>query len=791
MTTKLVKYNPSFLSDDELIGSFVARQADFDWVMNGIRGGSTDPDRHMLLVGLRGAGKTMLALRVAAELRHSPELNEIWYPLVLSEEINHVGTPGEFWLEVLAHLSHEVKNERLSQVREQLIDELDEERLGQSALTELLSFVKSEGKRLLLVVENFNRLVEKQIRPEGARTIRGTLATERGITLLATATSEFDEIKDPGKSLHGFFQIRKLGPLTNEECERVWTSVTGSEPDEGRVKAIRILTGGNPRLLAIISRFGDEKSLKGLMEDLMQLVDDHTGYFKNILDSLSLTEGKVYHALAEIWEPATAREVARITRYNTSTTSSYLAQLVDRGLVEVVSERARKKWYQVTERMYNIYYLMRRRGTSSSRVKALVNFMVIAYGERQTVQLITGEACKLDPESRKDHFSAYEELLKTPCDFLRSKLLEETPGEFLDLPDLPDIIEEMTLPKLVVAGPESDFQDLVKYGNALMYQLGDFAKAVVIFKEAIKKAPDHPLARVNLGMAYCELSKYGKAEDSYRKSIELAPDYAKPWGMLGELLRRFPERHAEAEEAFRKVTELLPDVSLGWLQLGELFHYQLKRFWEAKGAYKKAIALEPGNPGLWLQLGLLCHEHLQRFDEAEDAYRKVIELEEEFLPAWELLGQLHDQCLGQPTEAEQAYRRAIELNSEIIAPYRRLMIILLTRFDECREEALEPMRIFLERTEFAAKSVADIIDTFVWLAACGCGRESLNVLFNSPSADILEPLIVGLKLDMGEDVKAPAEITEVAQDIVSRIREMRDRIPSSQNDQEVIGRANP
>jgi len=49
-----------------------------------------------------------------------------------------------------------------------------------------------------------------------------------------------------------------------------------------------------------------------------------------------------------------------------------LARLVARGAVELYEERPRRKLYQAAERLYNIYYLMRRRGQPADRVRAAV-----------------------------------------------------------------------------------------------------------------------------------------------------------------------------------------------------------------------------------------------------------------------------------------------------------------------------------------------------------------------------------------------------------------------------------
>ena len=69
-------------------------------------------------------------------------------------------------------------------------------------------------------------------------------------------------------------------------CERV----AGRTLEAGAVRRLQILTGGSPRLLAIMARFASERSFHTLMSDLLDLVDEHTAYFKSHLESLPAQE---------------------------------------------------------------------------------------------------------------------------------------------------------------------------------------------------------------------------------------------------------------------------------------------------------------------------------------------------------------------------------------------------------------------------------------------------------------------------------------------------------------------
>ena len=403
MPKRHMKYNPSFLSEAELMESFVVRHADLHLITGIIGENQTGSNQHVLVIGPRGSGKTTLVHRVAIEIKRNEELLDRWYPLIFSEESYEVVSAGEFWLEALFHLSQQTNSGKWKQTYDELKAETDDQRLFERALAQLLDFADSQGKRILLIVENLNMLLGDMMGHDEAWKMRHTLMNEPRMMLLATATNRFEQIENSSHAMFEMFKIQELKPLDDDECNRIWEFVAGEPLSGERIKPIRILTGGNPRLLTIIAKFGAHRSFRKLLDDLVHLIDDHTEYFKSHLDHLPTIERKAYLALAGLWDASTAREVARAARLDVNKTSSLLRRLIGRGAV-VVEDRGKKvKWYSVAERMYNIYYLMRRRGKPADRVKATVKFMISMYDPESAARLIAEEAIGLSPEICNDH----------------------------------------------------------------------------------------------------------------------------------------------------------------------------------------------------------------------------------------------------------------------------------------------------------------------------------------------------------------------------------------------------
>ncbi|NQT33790.1 tetratricopeptide repeat protein [bacterium] len=669
MLRQPIKYNPAFLSDEELVQAFVVRHTECDMIMQVIRENDTEPNKHILIIGPRGSGKTMLVRRVAVEVKRDIELNEKWYPLIFAEESYLATTPGEFWLEALFHLGQQTGDQRWEKTHEELRKELDEDRLRERALAQLLDFADSIGKRILLIVENLNQLFGEQLKHEiDAWTLRNILQHEPRLMLLGTATTRFKEVENSDMAMFDLFVQHDLRPLHEADCLKVWCSVTGEESKDRRIRPIQILTGGSPRLLAIISAFAAELSFKELMTDLVRLVDDHTEYFKSHLDSLPAIERKVYLAMTDMWHPVSAKEIAVSARLNVNKISALMGRLIERGAVVPWKVDGKRKLYHVAERLYNIYYLMRRRGSPSSRVEAAVNFMLDMYEKKEYSSImcrIAEEACDLDPELRMDHYIAFGQLLEHPTVKSESEnIIQQIPQRFFEAEDAPEFIKKTGKTKI-----RNELRLKLGYLAEHWETIDDENDDLATYEEAHHKLidlyPEESLSHALLGTFYHQkYKKYDEAEIEYRKAIEIDNESAETWAQLGLLLHEKLEKYDEAESVYRKAIEIKEEYAWAWAQLGNLFHEKLERYDEAEIAYRKAIEIDKENAWAWTNLGLLLETKLERYDEAEKAYRNSIRIKPDADYAWHNLGVLLERHFNDYEEAEKAYKMSVEINAD-------------------------------------------------------------------------------------------------------------------------------
>ena len=564
--TMAIKFNPNFQTDDESVANFIVRRYEFEAVIEALTfavDSCTDGPRFFISAP-RGAGKTTLCRRIVAETRKSPMLHEAWQAIFLGEESYTVTTPGEFFLECLFQLKDQAPSEQLTGDYIMATKTQSEEELIELTLGSLRKFVQTTGKRLLVVVENFHTILNDQIQNSKYKGAKGLInALDDGTLFAVLATSVTQILDDNATSLPQHYHYMELLPLSLGECHELWESLTGTQIKEEKLRPLEILTGGNPRLLHVLAEFTRTPSLHDLMRNLNYLIDQNTEYFKSQLDALPTLERKVFVTLLGMWDPRTARQVAEAARVNTNTASAMLARLTDRGAVIKELGQGRTAIYIAAERLFNIYYLMRRHNHPSSRVRALVSFMMAYYDSDElvdtTVSLVR-EACNIEPAQRGDYHSTFDVIMSHSSDTVRNQILERTSPEFIRsfredqyatregasylLREPSDLDDNATIQALIEkmekAIDDDDLDaacDLVMEGiqiNGKMFQLwkwlsflelqrGNIAVAIEAGEKACELGPEDPWSYTIMGQSLAVADRTDEAEVNFLAAIEIDP----------------------------------------------------------------------------------------------------------------------------------------------------------------------------------------------------------------------------------------------------------------------------
>ena len=520
------KFNPgTFQSDEEAIAQFVVRNRELGIVLEVLRGNIDSPScQHILVVAPRGRGKSMLLARVAAELRADAALSETLLPVRFMEESQEVFNLADFWLETLFHLARECAASHPELTRELRATHADlsgrwrERMLADHARAAVLDAADRLGRKLVLMVENLQSLTGDVEEGFGWK-LRGELQMEPRIMLLATATSRFDRLDDVNEPYFELFRILNLEPLSTDDCRRLWEQVSGDEVSTREMRPLEILTGGSPRLLVIVAEFARHRSLRQLMEELVTLVDDHTEYFRGHLEALAKTERRVYLAVIDLWQPSAAGEIAARSRLDVRTVSTMLGRLADRGAV-IAEGTGRKRRYAAAERLYSIYYKLRRERDDAAVVQSLIHFMAAIYSKAELADIISGLRLEMaeSPVIREGILRAIAESPHT------GNVLSDLWPPDIERPQLEAAARfgEGIVPKM-----QKGFAMALVAKGAVQHMLGDHEAAIADFDKVIARFGDSDAPEIQTWVASALSCKglaqtaLGWADESLRICAEL------------------------------------------------------------------------------------------------------------------------------------------------------------------------------------------------------------------------------------------------------------------------------
>ena len=514
-------YNPAQLTPDELKASFVARGDTLAEMLRLLAEQTPGrPCQHMMLLGPRGMGKTTLGLRFLHAVTESTDLAADWQPVPFYEESYEIGNLADFWLAALRHLTRATDDPVWANRADALIkDEQDGERQAAYALSALADYCQSTGKRLILFVENIDGVLEQLREEREIHALRAALIARPEIFLLGSANAVFEAIRSHGRPFYEFFRFVFLEGIGPEETGRLLDTFARSEGrpdipralelDRGRLETLRRLTDGNPRLLVLACRILIESPLGTAFEDLEQLIDEQTPYFKARIEELPIQARKVFHCLADGWNPMLAKEVAEAAKLSSSHASAQIRQLVEKGYAkEVRIPGAKRPRYEVSDRFYNIYYLLRFSRTNRHRLERLLSFLhdLFGAGGMRPMYSTFLDAMRADAPRAGESSDLLEILagyVAADQDFLgrddwRRDMLDLA-SEFIGV-SAPVLEKIQFLFERRYQTPQFSVGEWLPRGTQLL-AMEQFVDAVAVFRGAAEDQPENLFARCLLGIS--------------------------------------------------------------------------------------------------------------------------------------------------------------------------------------------------------------------------------------------------------------------------------------------------
>ncbi|MFM8333598.1 MAG: tetratricopeptide repeat protein [Candidatus Methylumidiphilus sp.] len=693
--TKLNLYNPATQDARQLLAEFFDRKDHLKEILDIIRhNGPNQPPQHVVIIGRRGMGKTTLLCAIKHSIDQDPALSAAWLPILFQEEQYGIGDLADFWLETLRHL--EAALQRPSRAAEQLLDE-NPPHFAERAQERFFELLAQTGKRAVLLIDNLNDIFQAIDDGQALHTLRALWADDPRCTIVGAMATGFADIDAAGQPFHEFFRPFRLDSLNQEELKTVLRRYAQEQGDAEniervieqtpeRIEALRILSGGNPRLVKLGYRVLCGDSGGGLHSDLRDMLEAVTPFFKHRIDGLAKESRRVFDAIARRWDPVTVDDIRRELRKPSNNVSAQIKRLIEEGFVEEAGGD-KKKRYQVSERFYNVYYLMRHSREGRQRLRWLVGFMQTFYTRKdykEWAKRLEGDLAGPLAEPKRMEKLAHLHALSAAADddgrgaafaaLVRDAIAHDDRRSIdADTAD-GDPVEShgwryLLAETVWLLPPDARLALGFRPNDAAWWQrlrqaLGEtgLRQAQTRLDELGGWRQDTPRHARAAGVMLRWLFKHlAEAEAAFRKALELDPQNVSAWGNLGVILAG-ENRPVEAEAAFRKALELDPQSADAWNGLGNLLSDR-KRLAEAEDAHRKALELDPQHVLAWEGLGnVLSSQSCPT--EAEAAYRKALEINPQYVGIWYNLGIAALYAKNCPAEAETAYRKALELDPQ-------------------------------------------------------------------------------------------------------------------------------
>jgi TPR repeat protein/DNA-binding transcriptional regulator GbsR (MarR family) len=642
-------YNPDNQSREQLIDGFVVRLKIFKRLFSDIKEGKMEsPEQHYLIEGKRGMGKTTLLLRLGYEIENDSSLNSWLIPIVFNEEEYSVRRLYKLWERIASLL--EEKNILFKGLHDEMDESyssfLNEEDYEYAIFNLLNTRLEANGKKLILFIDNFGDIFSKFNKQEIQR-LRTVLQTNINFRIFAASATVLEAFYDNKHPFFEFFKVARLQGLDKSEAEELLLKLGETYKQEqikdiiahqpGRVESLRRLTGGVIRTIILLFEIFADKKEGSAFSDLEAILDRVTPLYKHRMDDLPAQQQEIVEAIALAWDAISVSEISQKTKIISKTVSAQIQQMEKNEIITKKLTRNKNHLYQISERFFNIWYLMRHgRKGDKRKVLWLVRFLEEWCDEkelltrtRQNIQsLISGTyhaqgayyltealaAVKGLPYKEQD------ELIKAARGFLKNK-----GSEFLQHLSESDLeLRERALELLDQGEYQLSLDTLDKMKNkeenmrGVCYcYLKDYNTAEACYLKAIDKEEVHAMHNIAVLYQY-ELKKFVEAEKYCLMAID--KDHAGAMNNLAILYENEFKDFVKAEKYYLMAIDK-EDVEAMY-NLAFLYQTEFKDFAKAETYY--LIAIDKGHADAMFNLALLYKTEFKDFAKAEKYYLMAI-----------------------------------------------------------------------------------------------------------------------------------------------------------------------
>ncbi|MBD0327409.1 MAG: tetratricopeptide repeat protein, partial [Pyrinomonadaceae bacterium] len=539
--------------------------------------------QHVVIIAPRGMGKTTVLLMLQFAIRDT-KLAKRWQAVRFSEESYGIYDLSDFWIEALSRLAAQTDDAELLIRAEGLRGKYpDNDDLQEAGLALIKDWRREHGKRLVLLVDNFDMILGQIDDERDNARLRDVLMNDGTMMLIGGATTFFREARAYDQPLYNFFKIYNLENLRFEQMQELLRSRAEIDKipnfeatlkaNESRLRVLEYFTGGNPRLVLMLYRVVTQSDITEVRRGLEKLLDQVTPYYKSKIESLPAQQRKILDHIARVSsrtrEGVRPAEIAEATRLKPNHVSAQLKRLSELGYVRAANLRERNSYYTLSEPLYAIWHQMRFGRDARQRMRWLVDFLKFWYDSEE----MRTESKRLS-DSFRDHITAgrlpdarnaldYQRLLMEAMEesLAKAAARESVIRSYLELQAFDTLKKEVLTADMLPNLSDETLDALCKAGCVTAEDVERAKASSPSSAEAQRKA--ELLASMELAITALKEGKYAEALPTFERALEIWPDAAEVWGGHGLALFAL-QKYQDALQSMERAIHLNPKDAAYW-----------------------------------------------------------------------------------------------------------------------------------------------------------------------------------------------------------------------------------
>jgi len=212
----------------------------------------------------------------------------------------------------------------------------------------------------------------------------------------------------------------------------------------------------------------------------------------------------------------------------------------------------------------------------------------------------------------------------------------------------------------------------MEFKKALQYhQSGQLQKAQEIYRKILEVNPDHCDSLHLLGVIANQVGNNGMAVKLIGRAIKINPKEPIYYNNIGNAFKAQGNLE-QAIFSYQKALDLKPDFAEALVSMGSVY-IELGRFKEAISCSQKALQFKQNFADAYYNMGIALKEQ-NRIDEAIIYYKKSLELNPGFFDAYYNLGAIYKEQV-RLDESGFCYRKVLELSPSNANAYYNLGVV--------------------------------------------------------------------------------------------------------------------